>query len=131
LIGTLLIGLTLIMGVTTLLGLNGLQRIVHSLAYDSLAGVSAATKAEADVLELDGNVWRHIASKDLNDIATNDPGMQQLKGGIDSGVREVEKAIVAAEERELFAKIKPALDRYYQSWDRVAVLSQAQKKEKA
>src|SRR5579864_9090439 len=54
LIGTFLIGLTLIMGVTTLLGLRSLQRIVHSLAYDSLAGVSTASKAEADLLELRG-----------------------------------------------------------------------------
>ena len=131
LIGTFLIGLTLIMGVATLLGLKSLQRIVHSLAYDSLAGVSASSKVEADLLELRGNAWRHVASTDDAGVKDMDERIQVLRRNIDTNLGEVEKVIVATEEREIFSKIKPALEKYLNVWDKVAVLSRAQKNEEA
>ncbi len=127
LIGTLLIGLTLIMGVTTLLGLRSLQKIVVSLDEDSMAGLSAASKAESGMLELRGNAWRHVASPDDAGVKEMDQRIQQLKQEIETDLGALEKTVATSEEREVFSKIKPALEGYYQVWDKVAVLSRAQK----
>ena len=131
LIGAFLIGLTLTLGITTLIGLTSFQAIVRSLAEDSLAGISTASKVEGDLLELRGNAWRHVASTDANDRGAMDRSIQELKEQISTGLKEVEKVAVGKEEQEMSGKIKPALDRYYQAWESVAVLSRAGKKEEA
>ena len=63
LIGALLIGLTVVLGIVTLIGLRGYDKVVDSLANDSLAGVSACTKLDADFLELRGDMWRHVIGR--------------------------------------------------------------------
>ncbi len=43
LIGALLIGLTMALGVVTLIGLRNYDQVVYSLANEALAGVSAGS----------------------------------------------------------------------------------------
>jgi methyl-accepting chemotaxis protein len=123
LIGAFLITLTVTLGVSTLIGLAGFNKIVTSLAGDSLAGVSECSKVEAALLELRGDAWKHIASADPKTIAEMDQQIQKLKEQINAGLADVEKAIFQDEERQINLKIKPALERYYQAWDGVAVIS--------
>ena len=58
LVGALLIGLTMALGIVTLIGLRGYDHVVTSLSDDSLAGVSACGKLEAAFLEFRGDAWR-------------------------------------------------------------------------
>jgi len=131
LIGSFLIVLTITLGVSTLVGLTGFNKIVKSLSDDSLAGVSQCSKVEADLLELRGDAWKHIASSDAKMIAEMDREMQRLKEQINTGLANYEKTIFTDEDRQLFAKIKPALERYYQAWDGVAVISRTGRNEEA
>ncbi len=131
LIGAFLIGLTLTLGVTTLVGLASFNKIVKSLSDDSLAGVSACSKVETSLLELRGDSWRHVASSDPKEIAEMDSEIQRLKGQISADLVDVEKAIFQDEERQINVKIKPAVERYYQVWDAVAILSRANKNKEA
>ena len=123
LIGAFLIVLTITLGVSTLVGLAGFNKIVKSLAEDSLAGVSECSKVESDLLELRGDAWKHIASSDPKTIVEMDQQIQKLKEQISAGLAGVEKAIFADEERQINQKIKPALERYYRAWDDVAAIS--------
>ena len=131
LIGAFLLSLTLILGVSSLIGLNSLVKTVHSLSEDSLAGVSACSKVESNLLMMQGNMWRHIASIEPKDTAAMDQQIQTLKEALNTGLADVEKSIVSDQEREIFVKIKPSLDRYYRAWDGVAPLSRAGKNEEA
>jgi methyl-accepting chemotaxis protein len=131
LIGALLIGLTLTLGVSTLIGLAGFSKIVHSLSDDSLEGVSQCSKVESALLELRGDAWMHVASSDPKEIAAMDGEIQRLKEQINAGLADVEKAIFQEEEREINRKVKPALERFYQAWDSVAILSRAGKNKEA
>ena len=131
LIGAFLLALTLTLGVCTLISFAGLEKIVHSLADDSLAGVSACSKVEADLLEMRGDMWRHVASTDSKGMAEMDREIQRLKEDVNTGLQGVEKAIFDDAEREINRRIKPARDRYYQAWEGVVVLSREGKNEAA
>jgi methyl-accepting chemotaxis protein len=131
LIGALLIGLTIALGVVTLLGLNGFQKSVTSLSEDSLAGVSACSKMEASFLELRGDTWRHVAADDPKDKAHMDQEVQRLQGDVASEMKEVQAAIFTDEEREINSKIDPALKGYFGLWDKAAALSRDGKNEEA
>ena len=125
LLGVFLLSLTLILGVSSLTGLNSLVKTAHSLSDDSLAGVSACSKVESYLMEMRGDMWRRIASTDDKDAAAMDKEIQRLREAIQADLSEVEKAIFADQERQIFAKIKPGLDGYYRAWDDAAVLSRA------
>ena len=76
-------------------------------------------------------MWRHIASSDSKDMAAMEQDIQRLKQATDAQLSEVEKAIFADQEREIFVKIKPGLERYYRAWDAILPLSRAGKNDKA
>ncbi len=131
LIGALLIGLTIILGIVTLIGLRSYDKVVTSLADDSLAGVSACGKVEAAFLELRGDAWKRLGSQEQGDIEQTDSEIQRLKGEIAAGMKEIQAAIYSDEERQINQKIDPALVRYYDLWQRVAAVSSSGKREEA
>jgi len=103
--------------------LNSLVKTAHSLADDSLAGVSACSRVESSLMEMRGDMWRRVASFDPKDADAMDKEIQRLKEMIQAQLAEVEKAIFADEERQIFVKIRPGLDNYYRAWDGALVLS--------
>jgi methyl-accepting chemotaxis protein/methyl-accepting chemotaxis protein-1 (serine sensor receptor) len=131
LIGALLIGLTMVLGVGTLIGLKGYDRVVTSLSDDALAGVSACASVEARYLELRGIAWRHVAATDPGDINNMDQQIQGLKGEIAAGMKDIQATIYSDEEREINRKIDPALARFYEVWDQASALGRAQKNQDA
>jgi methyl-accepting chemotaxis protein len=131
LIGALLIGLTVVLGIATLLGLRSLERATASLADDALAGVSACSKLEAAFLELRGDTWRHVSADDPQDKQRMDQEIERLKGEVSSTIKDVQAAIYTDEEREINQKIDPALKSYFELWDKTSALSRAGKNKEA
>ncbi len=131
LIGALLIGLTIVLGIVTLIGLSGYDKVVHSLADEALAGVSASGKLEAAILEMRGDMWRHAASDDPKDMDHMAQEIQRLQAEVSSTMKETQAAIFNDEERVINQKIDPVLARYYQLWEKVAALSRAGKRQEA
>ena len=60
-------------------GLKSYDKVMHSLADDALAGVSACSKMESDFLEMRGDMWRHVASDDPSDMEHMNQEIQRLK----------------------------------------------------
>jgi methyl-accepting chemotaxis protein len=131
LMGTALIGLTAVLGVVTLTGLNGYDKIVHSLADDSLAGVSACSKVEAGLLEIRGDMWRHIASTGKEDRIRQEVEIERLKGELAKNLKDVRDAIFSDEERGLNKKVDSTMEAFFTAWDSVVVLSRAGKSAQA
>ncbi len=129
--GAFLIALTLVLAVSTLVGLAGFEKVIHALASESLKGVSQCSKVETTVLQMRVDTWRHLASPDANDKAAMEREIQQLKTEALAGLQGIETNIVSNEERELNGKIKPAMDRYFEAWDAIVVLSHAGKTQEA
>jgi methyl-accepting chemotaxis protein len=131
LIGALLIGLTAVLGSVTLIELRGYDKAVVSLSEDALVGVLACDKVETAFLEVRGDMWRHVSADDPKDKQHLDQEIQRLKGEISSGMKAIQAAIYSDEERQINQQIDPALQRYYDLWDKVAVVSSSQKNEEA
>jgi methyl-accepting chemotaxis protein/methyl-accepting chemotaxis protein-1 (serine sensor receptor) len=123
--------MTIVLGAASLAGLSSADRSLSAVADESLAGVSACSRVQADLLELRGNMWRHVASTDAADKARLDQEVQRLKEQIRSELADVQKAIHTDEEREMSARIQPLLDRYARAWDGIADLSRASKNDEA
>src|ERR1035441_4735253 len=123
--------MTVLLGVSTLIGLGTLRKALSSVTDDSLAGVSASSKVEAGLLEIRGDILRHIASVDPSDKCKMDQEIPQLKDQVNIALASLEKSTLTDEERTLQGKIKPALERYYQAWDGIVGLSRASKDEEA
>ena len=123
--------LTIVLGTVTLIGLSGYAKVVKSLTDDALAGVSACSKVEAEMLEMRGDMWRHVSSDDPKDSEHMGQEIARLKGEIASGMKEIQAAIYSDEEREINRKLDPALQRYYALWEKTEVISNAHKNEEA
>jgi methyl-accepting chemotaxis protein len=129
--GAFLIAMIVAVGVVSVVGLSSMDRYLTSVADDSLAGVATCSQLQADVLELRGDTWRHIASTDPADMTRLDGEIQRLRGQIKAELASVQKSIVTDEERELNRKIPPLLDQYNRAWDQIADLSRASRNEEA
>ena len=130
-VGAFLIAMTILLGIATLLGLGSVQRALSSVTEDSLAGVSASSKVESGLLEIRGDIWRHIASTDASQMAQMEREIQRLKDEVNTSLTSLEKSAFTDEERVLAGKIRPAADRYYKAWDGIIDLSRASKNEEA
>jgi len=122
-----LMALALVLGVVSLYGLASLQRSVQLIVTDPMPGLEKMNAAEAAVLELRGNVWRHIASSDRGDKAKMESTFDNLKRQAEASLAEYEKTITTAEDRTLYEKIKPEYQAYLQSLQRPIELSRAGK----
>src|SRR5277367_1321770 len=91
--GVSMVGLTMVSGIVALIGFSGYDKIVHSLTDDALAGVSACGKVEAAILEMRGDMWKHVASDDDKDKEHQDREIERLKGEIALGMKEIQSAI--------------------------------------
>jgi len=122
-----LMALALVIGGISLRGLASLQDSVQLIVTDPMPGLDKMTSAEAALLELRGNVWRHIASSDQGDQAKMEGTFEDLKHKAEASLAEYEKTITTAEDRALYEKIKPAYQAYLQTLQRPVELSRARK----
>jgi methyl-accepting chemotaxis protein/methyl-accepting chemotaxis protein-1 (serine sensor receptor) len=123
--------LMIALGAATFFGLSALETAIRSLSEESLAGVSACSKVEADLLEIRGNVVKHIAVKDPTLVAETDRVIETVRQGIAQALKDVEATATQEEEKALLAKVGPALAAYYQITDQVLAMSRSGKKEEA
>jgi methyl-accepting chemotaxis protein/methyl-accepting chemotaxis protein-1 (serine sensor receptor) len=123
--------MTMALGLVSLLGLSSADRQIGAVADDSLAGVSACSLVESGLLEIRGDIWRHISSRDSADMANVEQQIQKLKEQVKTGIATMQKGIFTDEERELNRKIQPLVDQYYRAWDGIIDLSRASKNEEA
>ena len=110
-----LIVLALAVGIISLYGLASLNGTVQSLTSDSVAGLDRITATQASVLELRGNVWRHIGALDEASRTKMDATFVDLNRQIENDLAEYEKTIFTPEDRALFSKIGPAYRQYWQA----------------
>ena len=129
--GGFLLTMSLLLGLLAVGGLSKLDRIIRSVTDDSLAGVSDASRVESAMLEIRGDIARHIAASSASDMAEMEREIDRLKREVADTLRTLEGSAYTAQERENIAAIKPALDRYYQCWDNTVTISRASRNEEA
>jgi methyl-accepting chemotaxis protein len=127
----LLITLTILLGTASLLGLRSIEKGVKLLGDDALDGVSHSSQAEAALLEMRGDVLKHIGSADEGLMTEIEKHIDGLKQRIDSSLQNVEGSITSEQEAEILRKVRPAIERYYKLWDETRKVSRAGKNAEA
>lgn len=115
--GTLMGGLTLLLGIVALWSLGSMQKSMEAITEDALAGVSSCSQVEADVLQARGDMFKHIGSSDAKDKETLETGIKELRSHINVAMAEVRKAINTNEEREMNAKIASLTESFFNTWE--------------
>jgi len=127
----ILILLTVLLGTAALVGLNRIVAKTKVLSEDGLEGVSSSSKMETALLEMRGDILKHIGAEDSIQMETIEAQINGLKQEIAANLSAISATITDDEERALVGKIQPALDRYYQLWSEVQPVSRAQKNQEA
>jgi methyl-accepting chemotaxis protein/methyl-accepting chemotaxis protein-1 (serine sensor receptor) len=132
LICALLIALAAVQGGIALYQTGRINGYGNSLVSDNLPGLIEISEINATFKDSRAMVWRHIANPDLSDRAKQEAGLQAAEKAIRDDASAYEKAIFEAEDRQLFARLMPAMDAYFRSWDNgVLPLSKAGKSKEA
>jgi methyl-accepting chemotaxis protein len=128
---TLLLALTVALGIGSLVSINSLHKSVDTIVTDPLPGVYRISAVESLLNEIRGDNWRHIAATDANDKQAMEQKAKEANAKISENLQEYERTITTAEDRELFGKIKPAIDQYLQNSDSAILLSRSGKSAEA
>jgi methyl-accepting chemotaxis protein len=127
----LLMVLTAVSGIGALVNIGRISSALDVVADDALAGVSSCSKLESALLEMRGDILKHIGATDAAQMTAIEQSLVRLKSDIGTGLEHVSKTVTTAEERDINAKVRPALDRYYQLCDQVLPISRASRNEEA
>jgi methyl-accepting chemotaxis protein/methyl-accepting chemotaxis protein-1 (serine sensor receptor) len=123
--------MTMALGLVSLLGLSSADKSLAAVADDSLARVSQSSRVESSLLQMRGDMWRHLGSADPSDRAVQDQDIQRQKDLVKTELAAMQASTYSEEEKELVRKLQPLLDQFYRAWDDAAELSRASKDEDA
>src|SRR5208282_5942699 len=126
-----LVFLTVLLGGASVYSIDTIHRGLQSIAGYSLPGVASVSAVEGDFQAYRGNAWKHMAAADPALLPAVEQRMEELKSKIQSDLQTYEKSIVQPENRVLYGKIGPPLERYLQAWESILPLSRAMKKKEA
>jgi len=124
--GALLL-LTTVLVIISVLGFNSLGKDVHSLAADTIPGLTYAYAMDVDVATLRGDHLRHILASEPADIQKWEGEIATDHDHYARDSKAYDASITSAEDRQNFAKLKPLLDGVDTAWLKILPLSRANK----
>ena len=131
LVCALLVVLTLATGGVAMVSMGRMESASQFIIGDALPGVYLIGRAESLAKDLRGSMLTHVASDKQDEMAQMESVIAQNQAKLMEVLKEYEKTITRARDRELFSKIQPALDRFLAAWDKPRVLSRAAKSQEA
>ena len=128
--GALVAGMVL-MGSISIYSLAALNRTTQLIITDPLPGMATMAAARSAIMTARGDVWRHIANTDATIKAECQRSFEESKLQAAKALQDYEPTISTAEDRALFDKLKPAVQRYLDLMPGVLALSSAGKSDEA
>jgi methyl-accepting chemotaxis protein len=129
--GSLLMVLCAVLGLVALTSVTGLVAQVNAVSNEALAGVARFGQVEAALNEMRGDVLKHIGSDDPSTMRAAEANIGKLRALVAGELSAYAAGIASDEERERFAKVQPALERYYAVCDAVLEVSRSGQHEAA
>jgi methyl-accepting chemotaxis protein/methyl-accepting chemotaxis protein-1 (serine sensor receptor) len=121
---------TVVLGIVTVLNINGIQNNAQAIVMDSLPGVYQILSLDSKIWELRGNTWKYITiagTTQKNGIQIN----QELRRSIEETFANYEKTISQPEDRRLYTAVKAPYQRYAVATDQVLAFSREGKTKEA
>ena len=124
--GGLFAGMVLV-GVVSIYNLAGLNGTTQQIIADPLPGMARIATARATALTARGDVWRHISEPNPDNMAEIERSVQENRSLSAQALQEYEPTIKTAEDRALYDRLKPAMQKYLDELSGVLELSRAGK----
>ena len=118
-----LLALTLTLGIVGLVTVSQMDGALMATETDALPGIYRIGRAESLAKDVRARMLTHIASGSTEEKARIDSEIVTLREELKGVLRDYEKTISRAHDRELFSRIEPAFDRVLASWEPVAAAS--------
>ena len=125
------IALTVALGTAALVSVKWMNHYQDATVNDALPGIYYISRVEGVARDMRGRMLLHIASDSAEQKARFDSEISGFHNQCQTILKEYEKTILRAPDREMFTKIEPALARYYATWDSVRSLSRQHKEHEA
>jgi methyl-accepting chemotaxis protein len=119
------------LGVLSLVTLGRIEKCVDDLADNSLPGAETIGVISAKVYRFRGDAWKHIASRDPQQMAVVEQEMSKLKRELEEQMVAYERTISTPDDRSNFDRLKQEIGLYHTAWDSVVPLSRQSRKEDA
>jgi len=131
---TVLVAFTVALATASLVSVSTLKGRIHALQIDSIPGQYSVGRVEAlikDVaLQMNDSLLDLAANGGL-ERAQGQAESTKLRGELRAELDSYDKTITRPEDRQQFDALRPAIDRWLESWDRVWTSSQTMKPEEA
>ena len=127
----LLLAFTAAIGTTGLLSIGWIGGTIQAIAADALPGVYDIGRAESLAKDIRSAMLMHIACGNEEDIAKLEANILEDQRKLRDALKNYEKTITRAQDRELFLKIGPAFDAFMAAWEKPRSLSRALKTQQA
>jgi len=129
--GVLVLSSTILACVSAL-GFTSVATSVHSLATDTIPGVTYAYAMSVDIATMRGNQLRHILSTDAADMQKWEKLIAEDHQHFAADSKRYEESITdETVDRPNFAKLSSELEAFDAAWEKVVPLSRASKNEEA
>jgi hypothetical protein len=96
-----------------------------------MPGVYVMYRVESLAKDVRGAMLTHIASDKQDEMAQKESLIAQTQPKLKEILKDYEKTIVRARDRELYERIAPAFDRFMAAWEKPRGLSRANKPQEA
>ena len=128
---SLLVAFTAVTGSIALVGMGSTGTVIQSIVTDALPGVYQIGRVESAARDMQFLMLMHVASGKPDELAQLESQILSGQESFRSVLRDYEKTITRARDRELYEKIGPAFDGWLRSWDKAKALSKDGKPQEA
>jgi methyl-accepting chemotaxis protein/methyl-accepting chemotaxis protein-1 (serine sensor receptor) len=120
---TALVGISTVLAAVSLVGLARSEASLNSLNGDTIPGMYYSRALQAALFEFRGNCWKHIASSSKDLMSAVEAKNESLKREMTESMTKYGEYISDESDRQAWARVRPALDRYLEAWSQVEVVS--------
>lgn len=122
-----LLGLALIPGIVALAGMSKINERMALVTDDSLPGVYNAGRIDALIKDRRLLMLTHVAQDNVDAMDKIEQQIAALDSDMQGALREYEKSITTNQDREIFARLGPALESWLSVWPKIRSLSREMK----
>jgi methyl-accepting chemotaxis protein len=125
-----LVAFTVVLATVSLLSVGSLSERINALQMDSIPGQYSAGRIQAlakDVRVKMNAELLELATNAGNGGAQTRAALAEAHAKLQEEMKSYEKTITQAEDRQIFGAIGPALDRCFETWNRVRATSRTAK----
>ena len=112
-----------VVGAVSIYNQAELNQTTQLIVTDPLPGMATIGGAQAAVLTMRGDIWRHIATPDASIKTQLDSEIEGRKRAAEEQLQAYEKTITTSEDRALFDTVMAAWQRYASAYPAVLALS--------